>query len=252
MRYLLSVVIAFTILATPALSMAATYSDDFNVPGMDATLWTSQTDPGGTPLYEANSVLNFTADGAYMYRWSDYASTWTFDLNNDFAMRTDFNFNYNGTGGVGVGLGIDQVGGDFSASIGAEKEASYDGGRSIFWSGIENGEITPWKEEDVRAITSGWLGLRYTSSTDKLEFGAFDMDNIQVGGAYYNGFRTYTGGGIWKAAVGGFADDFTVIIQGQANLDNFQAAVTPEPISMFLFLTGGAALAAARRLRKRA
>lgn len=100
-----------------------------------------------------------------------------------------------------------------------------------------------------RTITNGWLGIRYTSSTDLLEFKAFDIeDNLAAYGAYPN-FKNL-GIDPWMVFIGGYSDG-AVLIEGPANLDNFQAEVVPEPASMVLFLTGAAALAARRYITKR-
>lgn len=249
----LSIVIAVLgIWFLPAFAKAASYSDNFDDGVMNPALWSYHGDTGGTGLYEIGGVLNFVSDGRWEHGSADYSSTWTLDLSNDFWMRTDFNFSHVGGDG-GVGFGIDQgpTGTGFAAGIGAEW-SDREGSNPVFWIGIEDSNGDPVVSEEVnRSINSGWLGMHYNYAADTLEFGAFDQSDNSVAGASYTNFRTTYGPDLWRVGIGGFADNNTVIGEGDANLDNFQATTAPEPVSTILFLTGGAVLVG-RRLQKRA
>lgn len=256
MRNLLLGLVVLGVLFVPAMAKAAAYSDDFDDGVMNSALWSYaiEGDPAGTGLYEGSGVLNFTATGSSNFSSRHYLSTWAFDVNNDFMLRSDFSYPFLITDG-GVELGLfrgDITSADFFFAA-IDATSSQINGEQIFEVGIgTNGAGEQFYRTAYRVIDSGSFEIRYSSLADLLVFEAFDGDGEMAASVEYPNFKSL-GTSPLGIFIGGYSN-LAELPEGLAKLDNFNAigtvvAVTPEPLSSVLFLLGAGGMALARKKR---
>mgnify|MGYP001491122518 CR=1 FL=1 len=112
------------------------------------------------------------------------------------------------------------------------------------------------RETFARSINDGYMGIRYTESTDTLEIGLFDKAGNIVAGEEITNFYDDTKLILMNSddSMRLFLDgesDGTVVTLGEAYFVNFNdmpaGTSTPEPVSTALFLVGGGVMALLRR-----
>lgn len=259
MKYLLVVMVLAGILFVPSPARADFFNDGRWY--MDSSQWELfAVDPANrTSLVDRNNRLEWITTpgqtGAYEAT-RVYASKWAFDLNYDFEFNVEFHYDHiatqypNDYGTVGTGLcyGIPlQSESSYFFATGASSDVDYfNNPVKKFWTAkMVPGE--PIEEDNwTRTNDSGVLYAYYDSVNDELQFEA------ESGTTIYTGLKSELGLSRLGVLFAGDSDGAS-LISGDAYLQNFQlngGTMVPEPVSMVLFLSGGAVLAV-RRLRRK-
>ena len=255
------------ILFAASTANAESWSDNFNDSVMDESLWWRMNadinlPPAAQALNEIGGVLQWNPTTSYS-GGEHYCSTWTVGFDNDFKFRADFYAPVNGLAYkdesmVHIAMARLDANGDpgFLSLIETGGEGTATSDRAFFKAmiGEANGEEY-FVEGADRDIVEGWIGMRYTASTDLMEFGAFDLGEPDTGTALwsteYAGFTADFGDDPMNIGIGGWAE-VGVFGAPMMYLDNFEGCVTPEPVSMVLFGVGAGCMGlfGARRRKK--
>ncbi|UCB56879.1 MAG: hypothetical protein JSV30_06710 [Candidatus Omnitrophota bacterium] len=233
MKFLTVVLVFAGLLCVSVDANAAMYADNFDDEVMDASLWSLISEGGDlTNLYESSGVLNLTSTGAYENSSKDYISKWAYNLNKNFRISAKFNYNYTGGGDSAVSMGIVGIDPDGSIGLHAGIRATrcdypnYNG--DYFKIAIEDAsgqDVVP-DQWYPRGITAGYFSIEYDAKRDSITFAVFNNKKFtrkhQVISYTYDNFSLLNLGA-FRIYIGGYADGGALLVEGEANLDNFKA-----------------------------
>ena len=257
---------AICILMTPASAFAGFFDDGRWYMASDQ--WTTVSDDPedrGSLTEQGDNLVWNTANS-----WTDdyyatkvYASKWNFNLENDFQMYVGYHYDHTGVksnDNAGVMMGL------YSWGEGSEIPEYTFGviaGNNVFKNfrtgllaskTIGASEITVGSDYSrswwTRQGTDGYLYMQYNAEDDRLQLATVDsMGDFMDGASEYTGLRETLGLDDLGVYLGGTSQGAQLLKQ-DAYLKGFGMNTAPEPVSSTLFLLGGAALVARKKLEK--